>query len=59
MKTTLLKKVLIGIIAVVAVTGGVTLLMSSQYSQPVHLGILKPTKMDVPFRTNEFKVEDG
>lgn len=59
MKTLLLKKVLIGIIAIAGVTGGVTILISSQRSQPVHLGIVQPTKMEVPFDTNEFNVEEG
>ena len=59
MKTILLKKVLIGLIAIAGVTGGVTLLISSQRSQPVHLGIVQPTKMEVPFDTNEFNVDEG
>lgn len=59
MKTILLKKILIGLIAIAGVTGGVALLISSQRSQPVHLGIVKPTERKVPFDTNEFSVEEG
>jgi hypothetical protein len=59
MKTLLLKKVLIGIVALTGVVGGVAILISSQSSKPIHLGIMKPTTMDVPFSSNEFNAEDG
>lgn len=59
MKTLLLKKVLIGLIAIAVVTTGVTMFISSQGAKPVHLGIIKPTKMDIPFTSNEFEVDEG
>lgn len=57
MKTLIIKKILIALIAVGGLTVGLSFILKPEKSYE-HLGIVTPTSMDVPYETNQIDAEE-